>query len=509
MDESAAPAKKLSLNQYKLSRATASTSKSPPPENSTLNDPLPRDSPTNDSLANGSIGADVERRASAIFAGTDSVGPAALPLLMRSLSVDAAKISILRFLLREPPSLLSRAAEIFTAADVDALRDVLYNWLKICLLAFEKEFAIVDGGNTHSSAGHEEVCLLALEAVRKLNFTGEYLKASKYMKLLNRFCDEAFVSAVVQQQANELFHVWAKRVAAAKYLGQSTPSATASNAATALSNAASPNGGGVQSTAGDIFPVNAAASRSHGRLLSGSSNAEAALDAEIPPKHSRPLSADEILRDRKRRQLLEPTAPPETAASRRSSSASSTRRVSFAPDDLLVQIRYFVIDDGERISSLRSMHRGKANYHDSERQEASFAFERLHARSQPQVAWRTPLRIALPAEVRAIADAPCVATEVQTQADRERTLLVVTYYTLQHVPPSPAEPPTAAASEERTPIPDALITAIPAFEVTTAAAAAGNATIAAQPTSKLDATMLQSLLQNADLHSLLSSLPKR
>lgn len=129
------------------------------------------------------------------------------------------------------------------------------------------------------------------------------------------------------------------------------------------------------------------------------------------------------------------------------------RRVTFAPDDQLVKIKYFTPVYGT------NFHRGRDSYAESEKSEATFAFQKSSL-LEPQIPWTTPPRlIRIPAELVRATDP---TAESKVQEDRERRVLSISYLSPQQIPDSPAEPLDLAST---TLIPDAIIPSIPLIEI--------------------------------------------
>ena len=167
------------------------------------------------------------------------------------------------------------------------------------------------------------------------------------------------------------------------------------------------------------------------------------------------------------------------------------RRVSFAPDDLLVQIRYFEIEDvGEGVKG----HRRRMNYHDSERKEASYALEHGNRLDREQIEWKVPPKIEGHSN-----QLPFVrgskSEERIIQEEREKKVLSTTYYSIQHIPASPSE-----CINEST-IPDLLIPQIPLYEIqqsqSTATGPMGSSGTAAL--GSFDPNALANLIKNQTL----------
>jgi hypothetical protein len=439
--------KKVSLFQYKQKReSSTSLTEHQPASDHPPNSPIPND-------LEGKLNAMLDKNLILI---ADRV--ATLPTLMRSESKETAKIMLLNFILK-----FNVASRFPFFAESQLTRDVLYNWLKICLISFTESHP------ESPASENRHVLMLIFDLLEQFVFSQEFLKNSKYLKVMNKLTELA--DETIASKANEFFHAWNRIIAT----GNSTV------AASCKSNVNS----------NDIFPVRqttGSCSRG-GRLLASNlqpssegtnkfsqrtkatddhnHHHHAARDRDIPTTSTtttkKPVEAndDQVLGREKRAS--------NPAAQHESTKKSRSKRVSFAADELLVRIKYFEIEqDPEHVNALGnnngfySMHRGKADYHEAEREEASFALKRLAQVNRPQLTWRNPALgplIEVPIGCRIAWGSKSI--EAKVQQERERRVLSVTYYGNQPLPSSPAEP----KGEEACMTPESIIPRIPLYDV--------------------------------------------
>ncbi|KAG0166821.1 hypothetical protein DFQ30_006744 [Apophysomyces sp. BC1015] len=141
--------------------------------------------------------------------------------------------------------------------------------------------------------------------------------------------------------------------------------------------------------------------------------------------------------------LLDQWKKPEDQVSNVSSSSSglsrskSRKRVQFAPDYCLVEVREY-----EKVPEEWNIDTGPAdtpsypdNLHNMDPRECRYV---ANWNLRPQIAWYPPRRILLPSDVTLHTHVD--TEETRFQAARERTALAKIYTNIQHIPYSPAEP---------------------------------------------------------------------
>jgi hypothetical protein len=151
-------------------------------------------------------------------------------------------------------------------------------------------------------------------------------------------------------------------------------------------------------------------------------------------------------RDIVEERMISPPPPPPPSAERRS------KRVSFANEEELVQIRLFEPYDEESDEHRRTKKkRGIASifspfdsnlyldYHHADRQEASYAFQQSKLEMmEPEIPWPFFLTdLEIPADIQRSHGEESV--EASRQEQRERRTVSANYFSVEHVPPSPAE----------------------------------------------------------------------
>lgn len=171
---------------------------------------------------------------------------------------------------------------------------------------------------------------------------------------------------------------------------------------------------------------------------------------------SRPLSADDIHKAKRRQQYLSEAGMEDVKEKAVDLEVDDVRpakrvkkRVSFANDVDLVQIRYFEPAEDE------AHPHGQVDLHQMDRNEASFAFKQMARIMDAEIDWKPPNRLQIGVEERGKE-----STEKETQSARERTALSVLYFSLDDIPPSPSEAilaeelPASAINVKRIPLRD-------------------------------------------------------
>lgn len=158
-------------------------------------------------------------------------------------------------------------------------------------------------------------------------------------------------------------------------------------------------------------------------------------DAHLPPNHINPNMID-LNMDHAQAMERPSEISPRTGRPK--------KRVSFANEEELVQVHYFDPEEEEqqqtRKSSLSSFKAKKksADYHHADKQEASYAFNRLREEMESEIEWREPLDITITDENIAPARGE-ESEEKYVQEQRERQAVSAVYFSPEHVPPSPSE----------------------------------------------------------------------
>ena len=339
--------------------------------------------------------------------------------------------------------------------------------------------------------------MLIFDCIKKVNFTEEYLKNSKYMKIFSKLSEETTcLNENSKAIAMEIFQAWNKKLNASKYLGVDVHSTVTSGSS-----------GTANKQASLATNVEACLSKKENLNLFSVKDKPTgvALSSSKDSFNQRPISVDEIIKEKKRKLLLLEQQDGNNEARDGSSFSQSKKRVTFAPDESLVQIRYFVPDH-----QLLSQSRGKDSYFESEKQEASFAFKKNEITMEPQIIWKQPkgndfplsfaficfaVEIVIPLECSQSSGNKKFTAEAKFQEERERSVLSVTYYNILHVPFSPAEP----IDNSQTLVPDGIIPVIPLYEIQQ------QPSTNQLPVISFDSTALTSLLHNPDLLKVLSS----
>lgn len=158
--------------------------------------------------------------------------------------------------------------------------------------------------------------------------------------------------------------------------------------------------------------------------------------ADIPlPNHTTPNTV-ELNMDREDRA---PTPPTEVSPR----TGKPKKRVTFAREEDLVQVHYFDMEEEEQPMARKSSFsafkaKKKGDYHHADKQEASYAFNRLRIEMEAEIEWQTPVDITITDENIAPAMGE-ESEERQVQEQRERQAVSAVYFSMEHVPPSPAE----------------------------------------------------------------------
>lgn len=138
------------------------------------------------------------------------------------------------------------------------------------------------------------------------------------------------------------------------------------------------------------------------------------------------------------------------------------KRVSFASDDKLVSVRYFEPPDADyyfhtdhctlssgRPSPTYHVPPLDANAHEMERNEASFAFQQMALVMEAEGEWAVPKPLSSTAATTT--SVTCVSAEREAQEAREQRALSAVYFSLEDIPPSPAEPVAVETPPEQRP----------------------------------------------------------
>ncbi|PJF18085.1 hypothetical protein PSACC_02109 [Paramicrosporidium saccamoebae] len=180
----------------------------------------------------------------------------------------------------------------------------------------------------------------------------------------------------------------------------------------------------------------------------------AARGGEALKISSRPLSADDIHREKKRQLYLQEAnlSPTSTATAEESEEPERKRvkkSVHFAPEDRLVQVYYFEPPDDDyyyhvdgqyhRIDLFKDTNDTliDGDLHEMNRNEGSYAFKQMALAMEPECDWKAPPKLHLSPELIA-RDGP-KSLEKDAQELREKTALSAVYFKPEDVPPSPSE----------------------------------------------------------------------
>lgn len=173
---------------------------------------------------------------------------------------------------------------------------------------------------------------------------------------------------------------------------------------------------------------------------------------------TRPLSADDIRKEKKRQLYLQEAIGvvkkgdhtdesmnfnSNTFDMEQSEPKRKKKRVSFAGDADLVQMHYFdpPSDEGECEHHYN-------NVHEMEKNEASFAFKQMALVMEAESDWSLPKFLDIPKDLRF--EHGVNSVEKQVQEARELKALSAVYFSLDDVPPSPTECLPEQQTEENT-----------------------------------------------------------
>ena len=304
-------------------------------------------------------------------------------------------------------------------------RNILYNWLKLIVIEYETR----SNATNSLLAINRQLLFLLFENILAIPFTHEYFMNSKFPKILTKICE--IPDDDIQKKAKDLLQKWNYR----------------------KSKSSEPIPPGSLSFGADQIPENA--------NLSSKRTFE-----------NLPSANDSSVHDQSKSIKRKPK-----------------KRVSFAPDELLVQIKYFELDDSDNSNVFYTK---KSNYHESEREEASYAFDRAKSLDKPQIEWKTPTILqSIPDDC--IINRGAQSKERLVQEERENKVLSVTYFSLQHVPASPAECINESV------VPEGLVPLIPIFEVVNPNLSTSESSI-----KSIDPNALANLIKNSDLLKVLN-----
>lgn len=348
------------------------------------------------------------------------------------------------------------------------------------------------------AGGEVQLVAKILDLLLRLPLTFEQLVEHKYGKIVKKLLPVNLPE--IQERAQRLFDAWSKLVGGSTSDPSSVEEGEAGkrrkSAVDQTTKTDQPPAKAARKSLDNLPAVEAASdffapppSRTRGSLILE----RAALrrtGAESPGLQTRPLSADDIHKAKKRQQFLQeaisteednvikdaPTPPdqliepapmswdqqPEDLPLR-----PNRKRVSFASEADLVQIRYFEASEDEGGLADR-----KRDYHSIEKAEASYAFQRYHKLEaeeedevQPESSLLTPAIAWMgPPQPWPQSKWPSVfggeSRERSLQEDRERRVLGAVYYGPNSIPDTPHDHSehgrhTMTAAAKRIPIIDA------------------------------------------------------
>lgn len=334
----------------------------------------------------------------------------------------------------------------------------------------------------------EPICHLSskiLDILGRLHLTVEQLLQYKFGKLIKKLLVPTSTPETLAK-AQALYDKWSALAKDEDVRRRSSPAvapAPAKGPEAAVENPGLFSEAAAPKTRAELILERAAAARAAKPVAQRYSSAPPS-----PPNRcasSRPMSADDIHRAKKRRQYLQEAvasgqanpeeleqlgidlstlSPPSTAAAAEGGPDSHNKgvaeeglapdaaeepvprprkRVSFASEADLVQIRYIeaynLDDDAARNgSSDRTRKRHKSDYQHADKQEASYAFKRLRMEMEAEAEWREPRPITITDEAIQPARGE-ESTEREAQELRERRQVSAVYFSPEHVPASPLE----------------------------------------------------------------------